>query len=100
MADEHTVSADEWGIHALTLTAAEETIVRFAADCDQIEILSHDGTAPIYFTVDGSPAAVEGPTCRVIPASISSATVHPPTPGGTVVRLISAGTPTVSVSRA
>ena len=100
MADEHHISAGEWGIHALTLTAGKETIVRFDEDCDQIEVLSHDGAAPIYFTTDGSPATVEGPQCRIIPASISSATVHPPTPGGTVVRLISAGAPKVSVSRA
>ncbi|MFJ3984432.1 hypothetical protein [Streptomyces fungicidicus] len=97
---EHTVQDGEWGIHGITLEAGTVTTVRFPDDVNEIEVLSHDGLAPIYFTTDGSTPAVEGRACRVLPASISSAQVQPPTAGPTIIKLISAGTPKVSVSRA
>ncbi|WHM30192.1 hypothetical protein OH540_09175 [Streptomyces sp. BPPL-273] len=95
----YTVQAGEWGVHGITLTASEITTVHFPDDVDEIEVLSHDGAAPIYFTVDGSQPAIEGRASRIIPASISAATVQPPTAGPTVVKLISAGAPKVSVTR-
>ena len=98
MAD-YTIEAGEWGVHGITLSAATICTIQFPDDVDEIEVLSHDGAAPIYFTVDGTNPAVEGRASRVIPASISSAQVQPPTAGPTVVKLISAGTPKVSVTR-
>ncbi|MFC9268925.1 hypothetical protein ACFTXJ_14280 [Streptomyces zhihengii] len=98
MAD-YTIQAGEWGVHGITLTASQICTIQFPDDVDEIEVLSHDGAAPIYFTVDGTDPAVEGRASRVIPASISSAQVQPPTAGPTVVKLISAGTPKVSVTR-
>lgn len=98
MAD-YTIQPGEWGIHAITLTAGQVTTIQFPDDVDEIEVLSHDGTAPIYFTVDGTDPIIEGRSSRVIPAAISSAQVEPPTAGPTVVKLISAGTPRLSVMR-
>lgn len=95
----YTVQAGEWGVHGITLEAGTVTTVHFPDDVDEIEVLSHDGAAPIYFTVDGTTPVVEGRASRIIPASISAATVQPPTAGPTVVKLISAGTPKVSVTR-
>ncbi|GAA4824475.1 hypothetical protein [Streptomyces ziwulingensis] len=95
----YTVQADEWGVHGITLEAGTVTTVHFPDDVTEIEILSHDGAAPIYFTVDATNPQVEGRASRVIPASISSAQVEPPTAGPTVVKMISAGTPKISVTR-
>jgi hypothetical protein len=95
----YTVEADEWGVHGITLEAGAVCTVHFPDDIDEVEVLSHDGVAAIYFTVDGTEPAVEGRASRVLPAAISSAQVEPPTAGPTVVKLISAGTPKVSVTR-
>ncbi|MGW7350960.1 hypothetical protein [Streptomyces sp. NPDC054784] len=98
MAD-YQVQPGEIGIHALTLTAGQATTVTFPDDVDEIEILSHDGAAAVYFTVDGTAPAVEGRSSRVLPAAVTSVQVEPPTAGPTVVKLISAATPKVSVTR-
>ncbi|WP_394436288.1 hypothetical protein [Streptomyces sp. SGAir0957] len=95
----YSVADGEWGIHGITLVAGQVDTVQFPDDVNEVEILSHDGAAAIYFTVDGSTPQVEGRASRVIPASISSAQVQPPTAGPTIVKLISAGTPKVSVTR-
>ncbi|MFF3998531.1 hypothetical protein ACFYX8_35145 [Streptomyces cyaneofuscatus] len=98
MAD-YTIQPGEWGIHGVTLAAATVCTIRFPDDVDEIEVLSHDGAAAVYFTVDGTTPVVEGRGSRVIPAAISSAQVEPPTAGPTTVKLISAGTPRISVMR-
>ncbi|MBP2581920.1 hypothetical protein J3A78_002398 [Streptomyces sp. PvR006] len=98
MAD-YQVQAGEWGVHAITLQPGTVTTIAFPDDVDEVEVLSHDGAAAIYFTVDGSTPSVEGRGSRVLPAAISSAQVQPPTAGPTVVKLVSAGSPSVSVSR-
>ncbi|WP_069883546.1 hypothetical protein [Streptomyces luteocolor] len=98
MAD-YTLGANDWGVHGITLVANQVDTVQFADDVDEIEILSHDGAAPIYFTVDGTAPAVEGRGSRVLPAAISSAMIEPPTSGPTVVKVVSAGTPKISVMR-
>ncbi|GAA0632324.1 hypothetical protein GCM10010174_61710 [Kutzneria viridogrisea] len=93
-----TVPAGQIGAHNLTLTANTVTEVDFADDVDTVEVLS-DGTAPVYVTVDGSSPTVGGANCYLLPAAIGAKELHPPTAGGTVVKLISAGTPTVSVAK-
>lgn len=95
----YTVQPGEWGVHGLTLEPGTITEIHFDDDAPEIEVLSHDGAAAVYFTTDGTTPQIEGRACRVIPASISSATVQPPTAGPTVVKLISAGSPKVSVTR-
>lgn len=67
----------------------------------QVEILSLAGGAEVYFTTDGSTPTVGGNACYVLPAVICALTVNDGTPGPTsTVKLISAGTPRVSVRAA
>ena len=96
---EHTIQPGEWGIHGLTLAAGQVATIHFPDDVNEIEVLSHDGAAAVYFTVDGTTPVVEGRGSRVIPAAISSAQVEPPTAGPSIIKLISAGTPRISVMR-
>lgn len=92
-----TVPAGQIGAHALALVANTVTEVDFADDLDRVEVVS-DGAAAVYFTVDGSAPTVAGTNTYFLPAALGAKEVHPPTGGGTKVRLISAGTPTVSVA--
>jgi hypothetical protein len=66
-----------------------------------VEVLNRDGTAEIYFTVDGTEPTVGGTGCEVLPAAMGSIVVAAPNApgagGGTVVKCISTGTPKVSV---
>ncbi|MEK9524017.1 hypothetical protein MIU24_32290 [Streptomyces venezuelae] len=97
---DYQVHPGEWGIHGVVLQPGQVTSFRFPDDVNEVEVLSHDGAAPVYFTVDGSEPSVEGRGSRVLPAAISSAQVEPPTAGPTVVKLVSSGSPKVSVTRA
>jgi hypothetical protein len=81
----------------VTLVAATVTTVTLDKDYNQVEVLNVDGAAAVYFTTNGSTPAVGANGSNVIPAAIGSLTVLPGTTGNTVVKLISAGTPTVSV---
>lgn len=93
----YPVAAGQKGAHH-TLTAGVVDTVTFALAFDQLEILNRDGSAEIYFTVDGSAPSVGGGNSFVLPASVGAAIVGISTSGGTVVKLISAGTPAYSVS--
>ncbi len=64
----------------------------------RIEVMSVDGAAKVYFTTDGTTPTVGGSGCHVLAAAISSIEVADETPGPTsVVKLISAGAPQISV---
>ncbi len=64
----------------------------------RVEVLNVDGAAAVYFTITGVDPTVAGNTCHVLPAAIGSVELSDTTPGATtVVKLISAGTPKVSV---
>jgi hypothetical protein len=94
-----SLAAGKIAATAKTLTANTADTVTFADDLDQVEV-SSDGTAALYFTVDGSTPAIGGDNCWELPAGALAARVVPvPTSGGTVVKLLSAGTPKYSVSR-
>lgn len=95
----YTVAAEKNGAHAKTLVAATVDTVTFTGDVDDVEIVSHDGAAAIYVTVDGSTPTVAGEGTRVLPAAIGALVTRAPGSGNTVVKLISAGTPTYSVQR-
>lgn len=107
----YTVPNGHIGAHAKTLVAATVDTVTFALGSTgtpgwarmpkQVEILT-DGTADIYVTVDGSTPTVAGTATYRVPA-LPGATVIDLNDSQTTaveVKLISAGTPTYSVSRA
>lgn len=81
----------------ITLTANTVSTVTLAVDASIVEIVNIDGAAVVYATVDGSTPAVGGEGAWVLPAAICSRELKPRTAGRTVVKLISAGTPMVSV---
>lgn len=62
----------------------------------KVEVLNRDGTAEIYFTVDGTTPTVGGTGCYVLPAAIGAYSVEG-VRGSVTVKLISAGTPAYSV---
>lgn len=80
-----------------TLVAA--TVKTFTLDSDfyEVEVTNVDGAAAAYFTVNGATPAVATDGSLVLPAAIGHVTVRPRTAGATVVKMISAGTPKVSV---
>lgn len=80
----------------VTLTANTVATVTLDANYSNVEVLNVDGAAPIYFTVDGTTPTVEGNGCNVLPAAISALTVWAGTQVDTI-KLISAGTPKVSI---
>lgn len=81
----------------LTLTAATVATFTLDSDFDQVEVTSLDGASRVSFTVNGATPAVDANGSYVLPAAISSLIVNVPTAGATVVKVISAGTPLVSV---
>lgn len=80
-----------------TLVAATVTTMTFDKDWDRVEILNLDGAAAVYVTLDGSTPVADTTGVHVLPAAISSLELEPPTNTNTVVKLISSGTPKVSV---
>lgn len=108
----YTVPNGHIGAHAKTLVASTVDTVTFALGSTgtpgwarmpkSVEIIS-DGAADIYVTVDGTVPAVAGTPCYRVPA-FPGATVLDVRDSNpvdeVVVKLISAGTPTYSVSRA
>ena len=81
-----------------TLVANTAKTFTLDADFNSVEVTNVSGTAAVYFAI-GSDAAigVQADGCEVIPAAIGSLTVKVRTSGNTVVKVISAGTPQVSV---
>jgi hypothetical protein len=93
------VAADQIAAHNVQLAAAQVKTVRFAEDLNSVDVIS-DGTAAVYYTLNGSTPAVAGSNCYLIPAgAIGVDTREPPTSGPTLVKLISEGTPVISVQR-
>lgn len=86
-------------VHAKTLVADTVDTVTLSRHAKSVEVLSHDGAAAIYFTVDGSTPTVAGANTYALPVGIGGLEVdlednQPPTE----VKLISAGTPLYSVT--
>ncbi len=81
-----------------TLVADTVTTITFDANFGRVEVLNVDGAAAVYFRVDGTAPTVAGAGSHVLPAAIGSLEIADQTSGqNTVVKLISAGTPKVSV---
>lgn len=92
------LAAGDHGAYGHTLVANTADTITFGRDLDRVEVYS-DGTAALYFTVDGTVPVVGASSTWELPAGAAlSRDVAVPTSGHTVVRLISAGTPRYSVS--
>ncbi len=81
----------------VTLSANAVATITLGVIANQIEVLNVDGAAEVYVTVDGSTPTVGGDGTWCLPATICSIELEPRTSSRTVVKLISAGTPRVSV---
>ncbi len=81
----------------VTLVASAVTTVDLGQDYSVVEVLNVDGVAAVYFRFDATAPVVGATGTHVLPAAIGSVEVTPRTSGNTVVKLISAGTPQVSV---
>lgn len=81
------------------LAAATVDVVTLNGDYQRVEVVNRDGTAEIYFTVDGAAPTVEGDDTHLLPAAIGGLLVSAGSETGspTIVRLISAGTPKYTV---
>ncbi len=92
-----TVAANKVAAHNVVLVANQPSSVKFTDNVYAVEIVS-DGTAAVYYTIDDTAPTVAGTNCFVIPAGALGdiRTVGP----NDTVRLISSGTPTVTVTRA
>lgn len=84
----------------VTLTADTVATMTFDRDYDTIEVINVDGAAAVYFTINGDDPEVEGAGTIVLPAAIGGVEIGNPLTGqldNSTVKLISAGTPKVSV---
>lgn len=94
----YTVAASEVGVHDKALVASTADTVTIDRDCNEVEVIA-DGSADLYFTVDGTTPTVAGQNTHRLPTgAVGRRTVVVPTAGDTVVKLISSGTPRYSVS--
>lgn len=95
----YTVPSGHIAAHAKTLVASTQDTVTFTgADLTEVEIFT-SGTAAIYVRIGTGSATVAGTDCWQVPAVAGSSTLPVRTSGDTVIKLISSGTPTYSVSR-
>lgn len=86
-----------------TLVANTVKTMTLDRDYAMIDVCNVDGVAAIFFTVDGSTPTVGGDGAFQIPAAIGNLQIAPRNAGAahtgvTVVKLISAGAPAVTVS--
>lgn len=80
-----------------TLIAATVATLTFDYDAGEVEVVNVTGTSEVYVRTDGTDPTVGGTGCDVLPAAIGFVRIKVRTDGPTVVKLISAGTPKVSV---
>lgn len=94
-----TLTSGQIAAHKITLTAATVDTVTFPTHCAQVEVIS-DCADDLYVTVDGSTPASAGTTTWRIPKNTAPAVRVIPvtTSGNTVVKLISPGATTYSVT--
>ena len=83
----------------VTLTANVVATVTLDAGAHLVEVLNVDGEGAVYFTIDRSTPTVGGNGCHVVPGAIGHLELPPVAAGDaiSVVKLISTGTPKVSV---
>lgn len=98
----YSVNAPAIGAYAKTLVASTVDTVTFDRDVNEVEVVT-DGSAATYVTTDGSTPTVAGGATILVPAGVAArripvSSVTQAATGGTVVKLISAGTPVYSVA--
>lgn len=95
-----TLTGAQFGAYGIALQASQVDQVIFPKVVGLIEVWA-DGTAAVYFTVDGSTPVVGGPSTYEVPAGAPAVRdgVSGVLPGLTasIVKLISSGTPKYSV---
>lgn len=94
---DYNVAEDKIARHNIVMVANTEDKVIFFDNPSEVEIVT-DGTAKIYVTTDGSAATVGGDNTHIVPAIAGAKTLRHWDPTA-AVRLISPGTPTISVTR-
>lgn len=82
-----------------TLAADAVDNVTISKPGDEVEVTNRDGSAELYFTIDGTDPTVGGDDTFVLPAAICSRIVSQDQDASPVrvVKLISSGTPAYSV---
>lgn len=80
-----------------TLVANTVATLTFDTDFAQMEVNNVTGDAVVYFRFDGTAPVIGAAGCYVLRAEKGSVTIKPKTSGASVIKLISAGTPTVNV---
>lgn len=81
----------------ITLTANTVATVTLDSDYDWIEVVNRDGAGEVFFTLDGTNPTVAGNGTLVLPATIGGVEIEYNRTTTAVIKLISAGTPKVSV---
>lgn len=85
-----------------TLTATTVDTITLSAQYVRVEVLNRSATGDIFVTLDGSTPTVGGNDTYVVPATGVGTFVNPANtsqpPTSTVVKLISSGTPSYSVT--
>jgi hypothetical protein len=82
----------------VVLVASAVTTVTMDKAYDKVEIVNKDAAGEVHGTTDGTTPTVDGNDQLYLPAAIGGVEVQPNTSsGGTVVKLISTGTPKVYV---
>ncbi len=79
-----------------TLVANVVTTFTFDTDFAEVEVTNVTGTSVVWVTADGSTPVVGATGAHVLPAAVGFVVIRPGTSGNTVVKVLSAGTPTVS----
>jgi hypothetical protein len=93
------MAADARNAKHATLTAATLKTIKLSAVTERVTVVNRDGADAVYFRADSVTPTVEGDDCYVLPAAIGSMNIpcEASTEGYTEVRIISAGTPKISV---
>ena len=84
-------------VRHVTLTADTVETVELGTNAAMVEVLNVDGAAAVYFTTNDAEPTVGGNNCHVLPAAIGALEVKDEISGPSVVKVISTGTPAVSV---
>jgi hypothetical protein len=87
----YTISSGERAVHSKQLAAGVSDTVTLEDGSDGLEVLS-DGSAALFFSVDGTTATVGGGHCYELPQDATSANLAVSlAPGATVSLISSAG---------